>query len=181
MPLVFTFILFFLAVAIGITISITQPAVGQSLLEFFANTIGVQFKDIPAGMVAVGIFLNNLQACLLLFVGGATFGVVTAFILLSNGVVIGSVVEIVRQEHGIVYVLAAILPHGIFEVPSFLLAGTFGFLLARSLLDEWHGRGDAASTARRYGWLFLTYVVPLVAIAAIVEAFITPEIIRLVA
>ena len=180
-PLLFTCLLFLLALAAGMVISASQPDVGQTVLDFFKNAVSGEFKGDPAILLAGKIFANNLQACILLFVGGATFGAVTGFILLSNGVLIGSIVELVRQQQGIVFVLAAIVPHGIFEIPSFLLSGTLGFLLARSLLDEWHGQGDAALSARRYGGLFLRYVVPLVAIAAIIEAFITPEVIRLVA
>lgn len=180
-PLGLTCLLFFLALGAGIALSVSQPEVGQTVLAFFKNAVSGEFKGDSAPLLAGKIFANNLQACILLFVGGATFGALTGFILLSNGVLIGSIVELVREQQGIVFVLAAIVPHGIFEIPSFLLAGTLGFLLARSLLDEWHGQGDAALSARRYGRLFLLYVVPLVAIAAIIEAFITPEIIRLVA
>ena len=180
-PLVFTCLLFFLALSAGMAISASQPEVGQTVLDFFKNAVSGEFKGDPAILLAGKIFANNLQACILLFIGGATFGALTGFILLSNGLLIGSIIELVREQQGIVFVLAAIVPHGIFEIPSFLLSGMCGFLLARSLLDEWHGRGDAALSARRYGGLFLRYVVPLVAIAAIIEAFITPEIIRLVA
>ena len=76
---------------------------------------------------------------------------------------------------------AAILPHGIFEIPAFIIAGALGILLAQSLNEEWYGSGDAAVDARRYVRIFLLYVLPLVAVAAYVEAFITPVVIHLVA
>jgi stage II sporulation protein M len=60
--------------------------------------------------LAVFLFLNNLQACILLFLGGATFGLLTLFIIASNGIIIGGIVEIVREERGLLYVAAAILP-----------------------------------------------------------------------
>ena len=40
---------------------------------------------------------------------------------------------------------------------------------------------DTAADAHRFGRLFILYVLPLVAIAACVEAFITPVVIHLVA
>ena len=71
------------------------------------------------------------------------------------------------------------LPHGIFEIPALILAGMFGLLLGEELWKELHGTGDAISAAQQYGKLFLAYVLPLLGIAAIIEGFITPEIIQL--
>jgi len=50
--------------------------------------------------------------------------------------------------------------------------------------DVWievNGNGDAAAEALGLGRTFLFVVIPLVAVAAVTEAFITPEIINLVA
>jgi len=90
------------------------------------------------------------------------------------------VIELVRERQGLLYVAAGVVPHGIFEIPSFIVSGALGFLLAGSLWNEWTGTGDASSDAGKFGRIFLLIVVPLVTIAAFVEAFITPEIIRLV-
>lgn len=130
--------------------------------------------------LAVFIFVNNLQACILLFLGGATLGLLTLFIIASNGVIIGGIMEIAREERGLLFVAAAILPHGIFEIPSFVISASLGFVLGSSLLAEWHGTGDSAATALSHARTFFLLVVPLVAIAAVIEAFITPQIIHLV-
>jgi stage II sporulation protein M len=98
-----------------------------------------------------------------------------------NGIVIGAIMEIVHQDHTLLFVAAAILPHGIFEIPAFILSGALGILLAQSLIAELYGGEDTAADARRFGRLFILYVLPLVAIAAGVEAFITPVVIHLVA
>jgi stage II sporulation protein M len=87
----------------------------------------------------------------------------------------------VHKDHSAVFVAAAILPHGIFEIPAFILSGSFGILLAQSLIAEWYNGGDAAEEARGFARLFMLYVIPLVLVAAFVEAFITPVVIHLVA
>jgi stage II sporulation protein M len=98
-----------------------------------------------------------------------------------NGIVIGAIMEIVRKDHSAVFVAAAILPHGIFEIPAFILSGALGILLAQSLIAEWYNGTDTAEEAKKFGRTFICYVLPLVAIAAFIEAFITPIIIQLVA
>ncbi|MEI7434361.1 MAG: stage II sporulation protein M [Methanomicrobiales archaeon] len=178
--LLYTLVIFVCSLTIGVVITARDPSIGQNFLSLFKDAVVGEILGDPAPLLFVKLFLNNLQACLLLFLGGATFGVVSLFILSTNGLIIGSIMELVREERGMFFVLAAILPHGIFEIPSFILSGALGFLLAKSLYDEWNGTRDAAVEAAHHGITFVMYVVPLVLLAALVEAFITPEIIRLV-
>jgi stage II sporulation protein M len=173
-------VLFFTSLGMGIVLTIKDPSIGQGFLALFKDSVMEGITGDTPVVLCVNIFLNNLQACLLLFLGGASFGIVTLFILSTNGLIIGSILEIVREKQGIDLILAAIVPHGIFEIPSFIMSGALGFLVAKSLLEEWHGNGDASSQAAQYGRIFVVFILPLVLLAAVVEAFITPEIINLV-
>ena len=173
-------LLFVFALVAGIIIASRDPSIGMTLMNIFRETMLGGIDESNPFALVLAIFLNNLQACILLFLGGASFGILTVFILGSNGFVIGAILELVRQEIGALFVIAAILPHGIFEVPAFLISGTLGLMLARSLWREWHGLEDAAPAATRSGRLFITVVVPVIVLAAFIEAFITPQIILLV-
>lgn len=175
-----TIFLFLASVVAGVAVTVGNPEAGQQMLEIFKDAILGDILDSSVAMLALKLFLNNLQACTFMFLGGASFGVLTAFIIITNGVVIGSVVELVRGQQGALYIFAALIPHGIFEIAAFIISGSLGFLLARELWREWNGRGDAAGAALGMAKTFLLVVMPLVAIAAFTEAFITPEIIRLV-
>ena len=179
--IIITFLLFLTTVMVGWVGSAQNPSVGQELIKLFDKEVASQMNGENPVDMCVKIFANNLEACILLFLGGVTFGILTVFIMSLNGVVIGAIMEIVHQNHTPLFVAAAILPHGIFEVPAFILAGALGILLAESLIAEWYGGGDAAADARRFGRLFILYVLPLLAVAAYVEAFITPVVIHLVA
>jgi len=173
-------VFFFACLCIGIVLTMNDPAIGQGFLTLFKDMVMEGITGDSPAVLCLKIFLNNLQACLLLFLGGASFGVATLFILSTNGLVIGSIIEVVREQQGIELILAAIVPHGIFEIPSFILSGALGFLLAKALHDEWHGIGDASSSAAQYGRVFVVFILPLILLAAFVEAFITPQIINLV-
>ncbi len=176
-----TIFIFIASVVAGVAVTIGNPQAGQQMLDFFKDAILGDFVDSSPAILAVKLFLNNLQACTFMFLGGASLGILTVFIIMSNGVVIGSVVELVRQQQGVLYIAVALIPHGIFEITAFIISGSFGFLLARELWREWNGDGNAAGAARDMGRTFLLIVIPLVAIAAFTEVFITPEIIGLVA
>jgi stage II sporulation protein M len=178
---VVTTVLLVSSLAAGVAVTIANPLAGQQMLDLLKEALLGEVIDNTPAELAVTLFLNNLQACTLMFLGGATLGLLTAFIILTNGVVIGSVMELVRQQQGWLYVAAALLPHGIFEIPAFIVSGTLGLLLARAVWTEVNGNGDAAGEALGLGRTFLFVVIPLVAVAAVTEAFITPEIINLVA
>jgi len=94
---------------------------------------------------------------------------------------IGMVTELVRAQQGALYVVAALVPHGVFEIPAVLISGGLGFLLARALISEWHGLWDAAAEARSLARIFIRVVFPLLLVAAVVEAFITPAILIMIA
>ena len=176
-----TLLLFLATVMIGWVGSAQNPSIGEELIKLFGKEVASQMDGKNPFDMCVKIFFNNLEACILLFLGGATFGIITIFIMSLNGIVIGAIIEIVHTDHTPLFVAAAILPHGIFEIPAFILSGAIGILLAQSLIAEWYGKGDAAADARRFGRLFILYVLPLLVIAAYVEAFITPVVIHLVA
>jgi stage II sporulation protein M len=174
-------LLFFTTVTVGWLGSAQNPAVGEELMKLFEKEVAGQMDNTDPVDMCVKLFFNNLQACILLFLGGATFGILTIFIMSLNGIVIGAIMELVSKEHSALFVAAAIVPHGIFEIPAFIISGALGILLAQSLIAEWYGSGDTAVAAYAYARLFLAVVLPLVAIAATVEAFITPVVIHLVA
>ncbi|KUG20712.1 MAG: stage II sporulation protein M [Methanomicrobiaceae archaeon] len=178
-PLAVAVIVFAVALGIGIGAVRLEPALGEELLDLFRDQVAGIVTDANPLSLAVNIFLNNLGACILLFLGGASFGILTGIILGANGILIGAVLELVRQQQGLFFVAAAILPHGIFEIPGFLIAGALGLHLGRALLLELQGLEDAADTARRLGRYFVRLVVPLLLVAAGTEAFITPALLNL--
>jgi stage II sporulation protein M len=179
--LIIILLLFFTTMCVGWVGSAQNPAVGEQLMKLFEKEVAGQFSTDNTVDMCAKLFLNNLGACILLFLGGASFGILTIFIMSLNGIVIGAIMEIVHETHSIVFVAAALLPHGIFEIPAFIIAGALGVLLAQSLIAEYYSDGDTGADARAFARLFILWVLPLVAIAACVEAFITPVVIHLVA
>ncbi|HOX34593.1 MAG TPA: stage II sporulation protein M [Methanoregulaceae archaeon] len=177
---VLTLLLFCAMITIGWVGAAQNPAIGEQLIGIFEKEVAGQVMGAGPAELCAKIFFNNLGACIVLFLGGASFGIVTILIMSLNGIVIGAIMEMVLQEHSPAFVAAAIVPHGIFEIPGFITAGALGFLFSQALINEYYGHEDAAASAARYARLFVTIVLPLIAVAAVVEAFITPGIIQMV-
>jgi stage II sporulation protein M len=179
--IIISLLLFCATITVGWVGTMQNPQIGEDLMQLFEKEVAGQITGKATPEIFIRLLTNNLEACVLLFLGGASFGILTIFVLTLNGILIGSILEIVHQDHTIVFVAAAILPHGIFEIPAFIFSASLGILLAQSLIAEWYHGGDTAGEARGFARLFIVYVIPLVVIAAFVEAFITPIIIHLVA
>ena len=174
-------LLFCATITVGWVGTMQNPAIGENLMNLFEKEVAGQIMGKDSADIFIRLFFNNFEACILLFLGGASFGILTIFIMSLNGILIGAIMEMVHKEHSFAFVAAAILPHGIFEIPAFILSGALGILLAQSLINEWYDGSDTGEDAKKFARTFLLYVLPLVATAAFVEAFITPIIIQLVA
>ncbi len=175
-------LLFAVTFMLGWTAGAINPDIGNKVMTVFKDQVATEILDENPAILAMKLFLNNIEVCILLFIGGASLGIISLFILGLNGLAIGIITELVSRLKSLNFMLAAIVPHGIFEIPSFLLSSALGLIFAQVLLGEYYmdPGADAASIFGPLAKVFLVLVVPLVAIAAIVEAFITPQIIQMV-
>lgn len=133
-------------------------------------------------LIMLAIFLKNFIACAMSVLLGLGFGLVPLLVLTSNGFMIGVVSYTIIQKQGVLYLLAGIVPHGIIELPTILLGISLGFrlgyLLALIILGE---KVDLARETRIAVHFLARWFLPLLFLAAVIETFITPLIISVVA
>jgi uncharacterized membrane protein SpoIIM required for sporulation len=112
---------------------------------------------------------HNIEVSLLAAALGVTFGIGTALLLFENGVLLGAVAVRYTQQGFGLFVAAWLMPHGVFEIPSILIAGQAGFYLARLLLRRREDRNVRDSMGE---WLVLIAGLALLLTwAGIMEAF----------
>jgi len=110
------------------------------------------------------IFLNNAFTCFIDILTGPLVGIVPLFSAFVNGGIVGWFV----QKEGAI-VLIAIIPHGVFEIPAFLISAAIGLRLGREVFRSRDER-DLGGEMKRGLWVFLTLIFPLLLIAAIIES-----------
>jgi uncharacterized membrane protein SpoIIM required for sporulation len=112
---------------------------------------------------------HNIQVALLAAALGVTFGIGTTLLLFENGVLLGAVAVHYTQRGFGLFMSAWLLPHGVFEIPSILIAGQAGFYLARLFL---HRREDRNVRQSIQEWLVLVAGLAMMLVwAGIMEAF----------
>ena len=133
------------------------------------------------------IMINNIGVCFKAIFGGVAFflpqvplitppGAFTVFILVFNGLMIGSVATLVAQTNLAYDLWAFVFPHGSLELPAIFFAGGAGLLLARAiLLPGKYRRIDALQIYGRQAAELVYGIVPMLFIAGIIEGFYSPS------
>ncbi len=171
-------LIFLAALLFGVSTAISQPVEAVQLVEHARQTF--QFiQDASAGELFVFIFLNNAVKALFAILLGVIFGIVPLLFIVANAYLIGIIGTIEVYGEGLLYVVAGILPHGIVEIPAVIIAAAWGVWLGKQLWGVVRGREISLKTATaRALRAYRTAVLPLVLIAALIEAFITPFVLE---
>ena len=124
------------------------------------------------------IFVNNAVKAFAMVILGTFFGIIPVFFVALNGVLIGIMSSVVISRHGIGYLFAGTIPHGILEVPAFLIAASYGLQLGNRYYRKLkYGESFKPFFSQVMGKMF-RFVLPLLALASFVETFITMTILR---
>ena len=131
---------------------------------------------------AIFIFSNNVRATLLIFLGGIiSFSVLGVLAFLLNIGLVGGVLGIVKlmgYSPALLFV-AGLLPHGIFEIPALMIITAVILRIGAVLVTPQLGKSMgqlALELLADWAKVFIGVVIPLLAVAAVIEAYITPMI-----
>ena len=86
------------------------------------------------------LMTHNTRISILVLALGMTWGVGTAILLFSNGVILGAVIADFIRAGQSVFLTGWLLPHGSIEIPSILFAGQAGFILAAAIMGGKSGK-----------------------------------------
>ena len=126
-------------------------------------------------MAASGIMTNNIAVGFAMFAAGITAGLGTLWMLLTNGLLMGVLAVTTARAAMALQLWEFVAPHGALELPAIFIAAGAGLEIARGLLfpgmlprKESLGRaGDRAAK-------LLLGTIPMLIVAGVIEAFISP-------
>ncbi len=149
-----------------------QPAEVTNIVREFLQDLIQQTKNLNTWQLITFILNNNLQTSFLTMIFGIVLGIIPILITFSNGYILGFVMEKAITAQGTSTILQ-LLPHGIFEIPAFIIAlaiGTkFGLFFKAGkgkLKKEFLYRLENSLR------IFLFIILPLLIIAAIIEGIL---------
>jgi stage II sporulation protein M len=138
-------------------------------------------QQLPAPLL---FFYNARTTIVFLFMGLFSFGTLGLTLFMFNFVLVGGVLgaaQLVGISPLLTFVVG-ILPHGIFELTAVILATAamlkVGAQLVSTSTEKSLGESLLISLADWFR-IFIGLVVPLLAVAAVMEIYVTPVLIRL--
>jgi uncharacterized membrane protein SpoIIM required for sporulation/uncharacterized RDD family membrane protein YckC len=126
-------------------------------------------------VMASGIIANNVQVTFATFAGGITAGLLSIFLLVVNGVSMGSVVGLYASKGIARLLIAFVAPHGVLELFAICVAGGASFIVAAGLLlpgDRSRRRALVENGRRAIRLIGVSTLLLLV--AGTLEGFISP-------
>lgn len=123
------------------------------------------------------IMTNNIRVSILAFAGGMTGGVLTIFLMVYNGVMVGVIAAAVALDSPATAInfWGFVAPHGVLELTAIFIAGGAGLLMGYAIVNPGTlPRRIALRAAALEAVKLLLGVAATLIIAGLVEAFFSP-------
>ncbi|WHY75328.1 stage II sporulation protein M [Neobacillus sp. WH10] len=142
--------------------------------------IGEGNGAVDSSLMSASIMTNNIKVAIFAFAGGITFGLVTVYLLVYNGILIGALAALFWHHEKSYDFWAYIVPHGMIELTAIFIAGGAGLLMGYKLfVPGQYTRGFQLKHQAKRSVQLLLGTLPLFVIAGVIEGFITPAAISL--
>lgn len=151
--------------------------------EKILSILGETYKPIlgmPSFAQVLFIFLKNGIISFLMIIFGILFGIFPIIILISNGQILGMLLGWLIPRYNISYILLSILPHGLIEIPCFLISAAIGLKIGKMLIGKIFRKKVNLRAELNLGLsFFLKIILLLLFLAAVIEVVISPELLRI--
>lgn len=172
---------------IGYLLAVTFPEFFNEFMNMLRITLTEGgLVDDEGNISEIMLFLNNARVALTGIIQGIMpFVFIPVLFVLLNGTLTGIVLgyQWNNGENVPLTFLSGIMPHGLFEFPALIISWAAGMFLCYSMIKLIFGKksGDEfAELLKKTAAIYCCIVVPLLIIAAIVEANLTPIILEAV-
>ncbi|MAL18845.1 MAG: hypothetical protein CL670_06890 [Balneola sp.] len=182
--LLYSFIVFSLAIGIGVLSSVNDPSfvryiMGDAYVNMTISNIdqgdplGVYKKASEMNMF-FAITVNNVKVSFYAFVSGLLTSIGVGMVLLNNGIMVGAFIHFFAKYGLVGEALRVIFIHGTLELSAIVIAGAAGFVVGNGFLfPGTHSRKDAFIKAGREGLKMIVGLVPVFIAAGFLESFVT--------
>lgn len=171
---------FFILILLGYFSCFFFPVLLDKVMALI-NTFftGLDLTNNQGGLSALALFSNNLRACAVaILYGFLPFVYLSSLALGMNAVLLGVLAAYYTANgHSLLIYLAAVLPHGIFELPALVLSFSLGLFLCGQMtlqVKKAESTMPLIACLENAARLYLLIIVPLLAVSSLVEAYVTP-------
>ncbi|MBI1851569.1 MAG: stage II sporulation protein M [Planctomycetes bacterium] len=141
-----------------------------------AGTGYVDPPDLGHGLMSTAIISNNVRVAFLAFAAGVSAGVLTAVLLVLNGISLGSSLAVFANRHVLDVIGVFVMPHGVIELTAICIAGGAGLWMGSAFLLPGRKTRRAAFAERaKEAIALIGGVAVMLLIAGTIEGFVSPS------
>lgn len=182
--LLISFIIFSIAVTIGLLSSYLEDSFVRSILGDTYVNMTIEninnndplaiYKDEHAMNMFMGITINNIRVSFLAFAFGLITSVGTGMLLFYNGIMVGAFIQFFAQYYLLKEALLVIFIHGTLELSAIVIAGAAGIVMGNSLLfPGTYSRYESFLKGAKEGAKMVFSLTPIFILAGFLESFVT--------
>ena len=191
-----SFIIFTISMIIGMISSKYDPDFARLILgdDYINMTNANIAKNDPMAVyksqapfdMFFAITLNNTLVAIRTFVLGFFMAIGTIFIMIYNGIMVGSFQYFFIEQGLFKESFLTIWQHGVLEISSIIIAGAAGLVLGKGIVFPGNfTRSQSLRISARKGLKLLIGILPILLIAAFIEGFYTrytdaPDLLRII-
>lgn len=170
--------LFVIGILMGVYLSlaVTDEAAGEVVLDLTAlEEMMALLSGLPDSLMAVGIFLNNFFTLATNYLFSPLLCLFPTLALILNGCIVGFISPPVISETSFGYLLALLLPHGVVEIPAFIMGEAAALSAGTSVMLAVFRKESRADLVPRLKQTlkYLGIAVALLVPAAVIEVYVT--------
>lgn len=182
--LLYSLIVFSIAIAIGVLSSINDPSfvryiMGDAYVNMTITNIDrgdplAVYKEAEEMNMFFAITINNVRVSFYAFASGLLTSLGVGMVLLNNGVMVGAFIHFFAKYGLVAEALRVIFIHGTLELSAIVIAGAAGFVVGNGFLfPGTRSRKDSFIKAGKEGLKMIIGLVPVFVAAGLLESFVT--------
>ncbi|MBL7890933.1 MAG: stage II sporulation protein M [Bacteroidia bacterium] len=182
--LLYSFLIFFVAVLIGIVSSAYDDSfvrliMGDTYVNMTLDNIEkgdpmAVYKKMNEVDMFLGITINNIYVSFACFAMGILFSLGTGYMLFTNGIMLGAFQYFFYTKGLLLESVLVIWIHGTLEISAIIIAGCAGLTLGNSFLfPGTYSRGVSFVRGAKQGVKIAVGLVPIFIMAGFLESFVT--------
>jgi stage II sporulation protein M len=151
---------------------LSPPAFRDHIVKEFQELME-PYRNFAGGQIFLLILVNNTIETLFMLLFGVLFGILPVLSVAGNGFLLGVLYMQTAGTVGYWKAALEVVPHGIFEIPAFLIAASYGMWLGVAFIHRIR-RQDSEPLGRKVLHAvgkYFSIAFPLFVIAAAIETF----------
>ena len=178
--IMFSSYIFTISVFGGYLIAQNYPEETQLLIEEISSMF-LSGEEVTSWQIFLFIFENNVSKLFILLLLGAFAGLIPILSVFANGLLLGIFAQVVSEEISWTFFFLGILPHGIIEIPVLIISSAIGIRIGKVAIFRLFSKKESLlKELFKALKFFILVLVPLIFIAALIEAFLTATLLEII-